>query len=144
MATRPDTFFDGTAFVTFDVTGEGADDSISTDAKHAQRGLTSSSLQEGTASNSLETNEGETSNATSFNVTFFHCDVGTFWNRTDSSVTSTGEYDGTCERCTEDDTDGDIEVRAGMSGGIAEPTSLRVKNVVRQLLSLATPAATYF
>lgn len=126
MATRPGTFFDGTAVVTFEVAGKGAVDkdngdaySSLTAARKAHDGLTSSSLQHETAFDLLGTNASTTSKATtSFKVTFFHCDVGTFWNRTDASLARSGDYDGVCQRCTEDDTGGEIEVRAVISCGV--------------------------
>lgn len=95
-ATRPGTYFDGTAKVTFKATGFGADGDVEA------------------FSTPPETSSGGGSNAASFDVTFFHCKAGTFWKRAHSSQTNSAEYEGTCELCTEDDKNGDIEVCIAM------------------------------
>ena len=156
MASRPGTNFDGTAFVTFNVSGtvtdgvgddddyshndddndsdDGRDDNESDDVYDDDRDeddhndddidasgdlvqavTTSSPLQQDTDSVvSSEPTTGGSSNAVSFSVTYYHCNVGTYWDRSGSSTTSSGESSGTCEPCTEVDVGGNMEVCSEM------------------------------
>lgn len=50
------------------------------------------------------------SRLSSFNVTFFHCSAGSFWNRTVTGKNSSAGDTGECLLCT-DGIDGEIEVR---------------------------------
>eukprot|EP00904_Undaria_pinnatifida_P010820 jgi/Undpi1/6869/HiC_scaffold_21.g09345.m1 len=102
VVTRADTYFDGIEKVNFEVTG------IDADFKHE------------TSSVSRETTTGETGNVASFTVVFYHCDVGMFWDRADSSPTSSGEYDGTCQLCSGDGDSESEGLNCSMPGATLE------------------------
>lgn len=118
----PGTCFEGNANVTFEAKGDGADGDDSNNhliapaaeaADKAQGGGTPSSLEEEATHSTLQqqtSGAGGASNTASFEVTFFHCEVGSFWNRTDAKDTGMDGYTGECEPCTEDNVDGGIKV----------------------------------
>lgn len=58
---------------------------------------------------------GLNSTEITFNVTFYHCAAGSFWDSTGSDVQHSVEGNGTCWSCA-DDIDGDAQVdEAGCS-----------------------------
>ena len=81
-----------------------------------------SSSQEGTTLALQETSTGGGSSTVSFDVTFFHCEAGSFWNRSTVYGTSRSgdEYTGTCELCAEDDGEGGTEVCARDGHGVRQ------------------------
>lgn len=91
VATMPNTDFDGTTNATF-----GASGFVSPPAGVPP---TSSAVDDGVANSSVtgtqHTQEADPS--ASFNVTFFHCAAGSYWNHTRSSVDDFEE----CISCTE-------------------------------------------
>lgn len=106
MATLPGTFFDGTDTVTFkavDVMGSSSSTFSSTSPS-------SDGHNDDGSSNSVAA--GGESNTASFEVTFFHCAAGSFWNRELTSVNGPDGHTGTCETCNENEEDGETQVCA--------------------------------
>ena len=127
VATLPSTFFDGTDEVVFTAIGVGADGgggdgddedddghSNSAAAHQAQgAGDALSSPQGGAHSvlhESSSSSTGEASRTASFNVTFFHCAAGSFWERDTVSGNDLDEYTGNCTSCADGDLDSLTEV----------------------------------
>lgn len=102
VVSRPSNTFDGTATVNFEADGMGSSgsDEFTTTVQQEQSGDTLSSSQD---SGVVQATGG----LTSFEVTFYHCTAGSFWNATVS-----GADDGlpsSCELCT-GMAEGDVEV----------------------------------
>lgn len=111
VATLPSTFFDGTDTVTFgavDVMGSPSTTSSST---------APSSDAHNDNGNSNTVAAGGASNTASFEVTFFHCAAGSFWNRELSGDNGSNGHAGTCEPCNENEADGETQVRAANGDG---------------------------
>lgn len=119
VATQPSTFFDGSDTVTFeavDVMGSYATTSAST-SPSSQGGHDDDGISNTAAA-------GGASNTASFDVTFFHCPAGSFWDRDPPGVIGSDEHAGICQPCSEKETDGETQVVVGRSddGGAHDRT----------------------
>ena len=88
MVTLPSTGFDGTTSVTFNAVGAGINSTLTQDSIDP----------------TLDDTGGLGSNAASasFNVTFYHCDIGEVWNSTSSILAgSDGDTSEGCQLCSD-------------------------------------------
>lgn len=100
----PSTGFDGTLTVNFKASSVGKPYTTSTSSYSVSDddvGNPNSSPEE-----SYAQGDGTTM---SFDVTFYHCAAGRFWNPTSAVVQASDETAGACPRCA-DDVDGDAKV----------------------------------
>ena len=131
VVTRPSASFDGTTNVTFAAIGEGppfitsksigsssnndVGSPISSTAHQGQRVGTVWSSQGESQSAPPKTTTTEASDTVSFDVTYFHCGVGSFWNLSSSGAIAQDEDTDTCPSCA-DGVEGATEVRE-LKGG---------------------------
>ena len=108
VATLPGTFFDGTDTVTFE-----AVDVMGSSSTTSARTSSSSNGGHDVDGNSDITAAGGARNTASFDVTFYHCAAGSFWDRGPPGVNGSDEHTGTCEPCSEKDTEGETQVAVG-------------------------------
>ncbi|CAM9117899.1 unnamed protein product, partial [Laminaria digitata] len=104
VATFPSTYFDGTDSVTFEAIDV---ESSPTTTKATTSSSPDSDANEGGSNSNLAA--GGASNTESLEVTFFHCQAGSFWDRDQGGGNGSDEYTGNREPCNEKDIDGGTE-----------------------------------